>query len=102
MVMVRQLEISKEKDSGLSPDSSSVCGARNSQFSTRSSLISFRTWCSAEISYTWPGVLVSETYRPDWAKVFGVQISAKVPPPSVTQRLGYCPSQRRRRSESAV
>ena len=35
-------------------------------------------------------------YRPACAKVLGVQMPTKVPPPPlVTHRLGYCPSQRR-------
>ena len=86
---------SSESDFGLSPASSSVCGALMSQFSAWSNLISLRTWCSVESSYTWPGVVVFDTRKPAWAKVFGVQISANVPPPpSVTHRLGYWPSQR--------
>src|SRR5882757_119800 len=79
----------------LSRNSSSVWGARNSQLAIPSNTISLRTWCSTEISYTCPGVVVSETYRPALAKVSGLQIPLKVPPPPfVTHRLGYCPSQR--------
>src|SRR5579859_5564224 len=101
--MFRQLNISRESDSGLSADSSSVCGAANSQFSTLSSLISLRTWCSTEIWYMRPRVLVSDTYSPACANVFGVQISANVPPPpSVTHRLGYWLSQRLRESASVA
>src|SRR4051794_5389501 len=62
-----------------------------------------RDTLSADSSYTCPGVFVFETNIPNWANVLGVHISAKVPPPpSATQRLGDCPSQRRRRSGSAV
>src|SRR5260370_33425721 len=50
-----------------------------------------------------PTVDVLDTTTPDWAKVMGIQMSTNVPPPpSVTHRLGYCPSQRRLRSGSAV
>src|SRR5258708_15676679 len=50
-----------------------------------------------------PSVDVLDTSMPAWAKVLGVQMSKKVPPPpSVTQRLGYWLSQRRLRSGSAV
>src|SRR4029453_1259501 len=43
-----------------------------------------------------PSVDVLDTSMPAWAKVLGVQMSKKVPPPpSVTQRLGYWLSQRR-------
>src|SRR5260370_31735095 len=46
---------------------------------------------------------VLDTSTPAWAKVMGVQMWTNVPPPpSVTHRLGYCPSQRRFRSGSAV
>src|SRR5580698_6071763 len=40
--------------------------------------------------------------RPACANVSGVQIFANVPPPLSTQRLGYCESQGRWRSGSAV
>src|SRR5215469_10804111 len=74
-----------------------------SQFSTWSNLISLRTWCSLESSYTCPDVLVFETRKPDCANVLGVHMSAKAPPPpSAIQRLGYWLSQRLRRSGSAV
>src|SRR6516165_9285708 len=50
-----------------------------------------------------PSVEVLDIRMPAWAKVLGVQMSRNVPPPpSVTHRLGYCPSQRRFRSGSAV
>jgi hypothetical protein len=65
-------------------------------------LDSARTWCSLESSYTKPGMLVFETRMPAWAKVSGVQILAKVPPPPSIQRLGYCESQGRCGLGSAV
>src|SRR5258706_13456199 len=50
-----------------------------------------------------PSVDVLDTSMPAWAKVLGVQMSKKVPPPpSVTQRLGYWLSPRRLRSGAAV
>src|SRR5258705_12207564 len=49
-----------------------------------------------------PSVDVLDTSMPAWAKVLGVQMSKKVPPPpSVTQRLGYWLSQRRVRAGAA-
>src|ERR1700691_2140789 len=92
--MVRSLEwsISSEDASWLSPLSSSVCNAYSCQLEIFFSLISARTWCSLESSYTKPGMVVFDTRMPAWAKVSGVQILAKVPPPPSTQRLGYCES----------
>jgi len=82
---------------GALPDSSSVCGARNSQFSTPSELVCSDMVFGGDL-INMAGRLVSETYMPDCAKVSGVQMSAKVPALLGTHKLGYWPSQRRRKS----